>query len=76
MVGPSGLELLTFPASRDALTNAPTLDKILDGTMRFPALNLAFPAARIRKSCESLLVNHLPGSSSSGEEAVGAMVLR
>jgi len=57
MVGTWGLEPQTFPASRDALTNGFTSNQLLNGMMRFTALDLPFALPRRRKCLEVFLID-------------------
>ena len=63
VVGPSGLEPLTFPASRDALTLSCAVDELLDRTVRLPALDLTFSVSCRSEVLEEFLVDELPGAS-------------
>jgi hypothetical protein len=50
MVGTRRLELLTFPARRDALSDS-CVDQLLYGTAGFPGLHLAFSPTSFWQRC-------------------------
>src|SRR6185437_12655181 len=54
MVGTRRLELLTFPACRDALMSSAFIDQFLNGTVRFPGFQLPFPAPCFREEWDKL----------------------
>jgi hypothetical protein len=62
MVGTRRLELLTFPAGRDALTDC-FINQFLNRTMRFPGFDLPLAPARFGDCGELFAVNQQPGSA-------------
>ena len=74
MVGPNGLEPSTFPASRDALTEALAVDKFLNRPMRFPTFQLPLAATSLSQGLILFLIHQLPRSTTSGVRALPSFV--
>jgi len=74
LVGPSGLEPLTLPTSRDALTTLSSFNHLLNEELRLPILDLAFAPARFGQTRKFLLVHEPPRTATSREGAVSALV--
>ena len=74
MVGTRRLELLTFPARRDALRDR-IVEEFLDGAMRLPGLDLSLAPTRLGKRCKVLALNQNPRSAILCVWAMPALVL-
>lgn len=77
-----GIEPTTFPASRDALSRVRELiisslisSSMEHGTMRFPALDLSFPATRLGERWEVFLMGERPGPTAAGRSSLPTVVL-
>jgi hypothetical protein len=75
MVGTRRLELLTFPACRDALMSSAFIDQFLNGAVRFPGFQLPFPTPCFGKSGINFMIDENPRSSPTSIRAVATAML-
>lgn len=72
--GPSGLEPLTWPTCRPALTS-PVRNQARDELGRFPAFDFILPTTGIEHRWQGLLIHELPGIPPPGGQRMAPLVL-